>query len=395
MPDRSLSFAAYLSRRHGNGGGGTLGDMPPRPSGSVVWARVYDKSQLSALRDLEEELRADGDQITLIVTLSTPTGQTTLTPNGRSQVRAFLDHWSPDLVLWLEADLDTITLFELSELGIPCMLVGATADALRPTAKGWVPGLTRAMLRQFRTIMTVDDETRMAAIRNGADPKRIETLGVLESAPAALSHFEDERQDIAKVLGARSVWLAADTDLAEIAQIAKAHHQASRRAHRLLLIVSLRAAEEGAKAAEILRDVGLSVALRSADEEPGEATQVYVADTEGELGLWYRIAPITYLGCSLSGGPCRDPFEAATLGSAVLLGPDVAPYEPQKQRLVSASACVSIQSFAELGNTVEILLSPDKTARIVHAAWDVTSRGADVTNRLAEAVMDTLDGIRS
>jgi 3-deoxy-D-manno-octulosonic-acid transferase len=76
-----------------------------------------------------------------------------------------------------------------------------------------------------------------------------------------------------------------------------------------------------------------------------------------------------------------------------LHGPDVAPYEGQIERLAAAQACVSLKTFAELGKTVERLLSPDKTAQIVHAAWDVTSRGADVTNRLAEAIVAQLDEI--
>ena len=86
--------------------------------------------------------------------------------------------------------------------------------------------------------MVVDKDVAMQVIRGGADASRVETLGPLESAPAALPHFEEERQDITKTLDARSIWLAADADLSEIDQIAMAHHQASRRAHLLLCCIS-------------------------------------------------------------------------------------------------------------------------------------------------------------
>jgi 3-deoxy-D-manno-octulosonic-acid transferase len=394
MPDKSLSLAAYFSRHASGGRIVSIGDMPPRPSsGSVIWVRAQDASQLGALKDLESQLKADGDDIHLIITLQSATHDTFVTPMTRSQIRAFLEHWKPDLTLWLTPSLDANTLFELSQLDVPNILVGATIDTVRTTGKLRVPGTMRAMLRQFSVIMAVDAETKEALTKAGAYPDRIELLGKLESAPAALSHFEDERQDIAKELGARSIWFAADTDVSEIPYIAAAHHQASRRAHRLLLIVSLRDAAQGVEAADMLRVAGFSVALRSANEEADTATQVYVADIEGELGLWYRVAPITYLGKSLSGGPCRDPFEAAVLGSAVLHGPDVAPFQPHIERLSDADACVSLSSYDELGSTVEQLLSPDKTARIVHAAWDVTSRGADAINRLSEVILETLDGI--
>lgn len=391
MADRFLSLAAYFSRRGGNSNGLTAGEMPPRPVGNVVWVRALRPEQLSALTSLEQQLQADGDQISLVVTLPSGHDNALKAPEGRAEVGRFLAHWKPDLVLWLESDLDPATFFELSQSKIDCMLISATNDALRPTSAGWVPGVGRSMLRQFVSIMTINDDVRMAFGRHGVDPKKIETLGVLEGAPTPLSHFEDERQDFAQRLGARTVWLAADAGIDEITQIAAAHHEACRRAHRLLLVVALRDASQGVAAAEKLRNAGFTVALRTADEDVTDATQVYVADTEGELGLWYRLAPITYLGGSLSGGPCRDPFEPATLGSAVLHGPDVTPFEGQIERLAAAQACVSLKTFAELGKTVERLLSPDKTAQIVHAAWDVTSRGADVTNRLAEAIVAQLD----
>ena len=393
MADRFLSLAAFFSRRGGNGNSLTAGEMPQRPLGVVIWVRALRPEHLNALTSLEEQLRADGDQISLVVTLPTDYEDTFKTPEGRAEIGMFLAHWKPDLVLWIEADLDPATFFELSQSNIQCMLISATKDALRPTSSGWLPGVGRSMLRQFASIMTVDEDVQMLFGRNGVDPKKLETLGVLEGAPTPLSHFEDERQDFAQRLGARTVWLAAAAGIDEIAPIAVAHHTASRRAHRLLLIVALRDASQGAEAAEKLQNEGFTVALRSADEDVTESTQVYIADTEGELGLWYRLAPITYLGGSLSGGPCRDPFEPATLGSAVLHGPNVSPFERQIERLALAQACISLKTFSELGKTVERLLSPDKTAQIVHAAWDVTSRGADVTNRLAEAIVAHLDEI--
>ena len=391
MADRSLSLAAFFARRRKGSDGLDPNLDAPRPAGVVIWVRALQADQVNALKGLEDQLRADGDDITLLVTFPEPAGPYGRTPQGRAEVGVFLAHWKPELVLWLEADLDPASFFELAQRKTPCMLISATQQALRASSTTWVPGVGRAMFKQCVSIMTVDDDVRELFLRSGVDPKKVQTLGQLESAPTPLPHFEDERQDLAKSLGARSVWLAADTSLAEIDQIANAHHMACRRAHRLLLIVALKNPADAALSVEKLEMAGFDVALRTSGEEPTESTQVYVADTEDELGLWYRIAPITYLGGSLIGGPCRDPFEPATLGSAVLHGPDVSPFEQEIARLAVANACVSLSSFEELGQSVERLLSPDKTAQIVHAAWDVTSRSADVSNRLAEAIIAELD----
>ena len=217
MADRFLSLAAFFSRSGSDGNVLSAGEMPPRPGGTVIWVRALRPDHLSALASLEHQLQADGDQISLVVTLPDGHDHAFRTPQGRADVGTFLTHWKPDLVLWLEADLDPATFFELSQSNIDCMLISATRDALRPSSIGWVPGIGRSMLRQFVSVMTIDEGVRAALARNGVDPKKMETLGVLEGAPTPLSHFEDERQDFAQRLGARTVWLAADAGQPRVA----------------------------------------------------------------------------------------------------------------------------------------------------------------------------------
>ncbi|MEL6640205.1 MAG: glycosyltransferase N-terminal domain-containing protein [Pseudomonadota bacterium] len=390
-----FSLATYFARRTSDIAGPYQGKLPPRPSGTVIWVWATDLAQVETLRGLEDQLAADGDQITLIITLpkvpDTAKDEIFVAPVNRSQTNTFLTHWRPDLMLWMRDKLEPSVLVEASDREVPCILLEATTDVVNPEHGGWVPGMARALLQQFRQIFTKDDAVSAALIRNGAEPAKVKALGMMETAPAALPHFEDERQQTAKLLGSRPVWLAVDTDLTEVALLSDAHHHAALRSHRLLLIAVTRTEEEGPEMAAQFRDRGFLVALRSADEEPDDATQIYVADYEGELGLWYRLAPISYMGGSLSGGPVRNPFEAATLGSAVVHGPVIAPYEAQFRRLATSDACVPVPHPASLGGEIEGLLAPDKAALVVHAAWDVTSRGAEVTTRVAEILMAELD----
>ncbi len=392
-----FSLATYFARRHSEISGPYLGEMPVRPEGTVIWVWATNPDQVITLQGLAAQLAADGDQISFVISLpNVPAdfaGQVMTAPVNRSQTQTFLTHWSPSLVLWMRDSLEPSALIEISDRDIPCILLEATIDALRPEHGAWVPGLSRAMLQQFTKILTVDASVSTTLLKAGADPNVVEPLGVMETAPPALSHFEDERQEMAKVLGSRPVWLAADTSPAEVDMLADAHHHASLRSHRLLLIVSLQNEDDGPDVADRLRDRGFLVALRSADETPDAATQIYVADFEGEMGLWYRISPITYLGNSFSDGPRRNPFEAATLGSAVIHGPNIAPYQGQIKRLAEADACVSVRNKNELGGEIERLLAPDVAALLVHGAWEVTSRGAEITGRIAEVIIDRLDNV--
>lgn len=395
---RSFSLSTYLALAAKKGDAAGLPAMPPRQTGTVIWVRCPDTECARALPSLARSLQADGDDITLVVSLPagiappTPSHLIYVTePDGRGQTRAFLTHWAPDVMIWQRSNLDPIALVEIKRAGVPCVLIEANKDVLRPTGGGWVPGMTRGLIMQFTAILTRDKLSEAVMIRLGGDPDRIAVLGLLEDLPTPLPHSEEERSYLAQRLATRPLWLAAETGLTECDTLIAAHKQASARAHRLLLIVAVRVPDEGPAIAEVFRAAGFDVALRSKDEDPDDTTQIFVADMPGEMGLWYRLAPVTYLGGSFGPTAPRDPFEAATLGSAVLHGPVTAPFSHNAAKLAEANASVQLGLPSELGDAVETLLAADKTADIVSAAWDVTSRGAGATEHLTQVLRDILD----
>jgi 3-deoxy-D-manno-octulosonic-acid transferase len=149
---------------------------------------------------------------------------------------------------------------------------------------------------------------------------------------------------------------------------------------------------QGPAIAAQFQQSGWSSRYRSDDEEPEEDVQVYIADTDGEMGLWYRLAPITFVGSTLiEAGTCPDPYEPAALGSAILYGPHTGLRESVFDRISAAGAARRVGSAAALGEAVSELLSPDKAAEMAHKAWQVTSRGAEVTDRVIELLQDALD----
>jgi len=220
---------------------------------------------------------------------------------------------------------------------------------------------------------------------------RIEVTGPMQIGLNVPSCNEKERREMAALLGTRPVWLAADVPMAELDAVATAHRQASRRAHRLcLILVPANPADAVEMAAQLRRD-GTTVTCRSESTDPDEATQIYLVENNAELGLWYRLAPITYLAGTLAGQGGRSPLEPAGLGSALLHGPLTAPHSADYERLASAGASRAVRSTVDLGNAVEVLLAPDKAAAMAHAAWDVTSSGAAVVNRIADLIRERID----
>ncbi len=369
--------------------------LPPRPPGTVIWARCTHADQLKTVETLGRRLAEEGDQIEILRTLPAPTGtaarRALLEPRGKRNARSFLAHWRPSMVLWLHGDLEHQLLNEVQAAQVPCFLLNAYAEALEPLSGRWIRGLRRTNPLPFEQSFALNGKAAHFLIKAGLPEHTIHVSGPLEDSDAPLSHSEDERHELARVIGTRPSWLAAAARLNELPDLAKAHENASSRAHRLLLIIVPADESEGPEFARKLRAEGYHVTLASDGDDPVDTSEIHIADLDEGLGLWYRLASITYLGGSLLGGGCRDPFEPAALGSAVVHGPHIARYLNRVTRLAEAGASRRCSNSSELGPIVEELLSTEKVAQMAHAAWSVTSRGADVTNEVAELIMARLE----
>lgn len=194
---------------------------------------------------------------------------------------------------------------------------------------------------------------------------------------------------------ARPVWFAASLPEAEEDAVIAAHRACLNHAHRLLLILAPQNPDRAAAlAARMEAAQGWNVARRSLDDSPDPEVEVYLADTStDEYGLWYRLAPVTFLGGSLSGdGIIHNPMEPAALGSAILYGPRLGAFGAACGRLGAARAARVIASPADLAEALDDLLSPDRAARLAQAAWAVSSEGAEATAQAIAHIRRLMDG---
>ncbi len=141
----------------------------------------------------------------------------------------------------------------------------------------------------------------------------------------------------------------------------------------------------------MMRERGLAVAQRSKDEAITADTDVYLADTLGEMGLWYRIASVSFVGGSLAEVGGHNPFEPALLGSAILHGPHVRNFADGYARLGQADAAVLVRDADGLAAALTYAISPERAARMAAAAWDAMSDGAEVTDRVLDVLGEYLD----
>lgn len=374
-------------------------DWPDRPSGRLIWLHAPVGGAVRPLLELARRV-VDEDGCKVLLTAPQPVppragvSATVAPDDSAGSVRAFLDHWRPDIVVFSDGELRPMLVHEAAQRGIPLILVDGRAPYLAGNRRSFWPGLYRECLDHFMRILVLDELAARAFRRRGAEPAKIRVEGRMEDGSSALPCTEAERAALVRQFQTRPVWLAAGLPEVEDAAIIAAHRSALRLTHRLLLIVVPDNPERGeALARHIGASEGWTVARRSIDEEPDEETEVFLADTPSEMGLWYRLAPITYLGGSLYGaGSLRDPFEAAALGSAILHGPRPGDWPTAFQRLADARATRQVATPADLSEGLTDLLSPDRAARLAQAAWAVASSGADVTDRVVLCLREMLEG---
>ena len=371
---------------------------PSRPAGRLIWLHAPSLDSRSGMAELGRRLVED-DGVAVVLTCGDGTPLRGLVvqpvpPDYPADMREFLNFWSPDLVVTAGGELRPTLLHEAHQRRVPVIMVEARQPHLMADRDGWYPGLIRNSLAECRKIHLVDAAAARSFRKAGADPGRLDILGKLERAPIHLPYLEAERASLAELLAGRPVWLAMSVPQEEEAAVIAAHRAVLALSHRLLLILVPQDPDRAAALADGMEQAeGWQVARRSAEQEPDPTVEVFIPDQAGEIGLWYRLAPVTFLGGSLMGQGCHaDPMEPATTGSAILFGPRTGKHGTAYASLGSALAARMVASVDDLTMGLSDLLSPDRAARQAHAAWEVVSEGTEVTEAVLASIRDALDG---
>lgn len=393
----ALSIGRTLYNLTGRREPGTESVRPARPVGDLIWLHAPNIADVRGIQQLAQRLSDDlGVAILLTCPEELPAVGAIIVQrppaDTSADVKSFLGHWSPQLAVMAEGEVRPALLLEADQQRVPVMMVDARAPYMLKGREGWYPGLLRAALQSLQQVFAVDEASARAFRKAGAT--KVAVAGRMEEPSAALPYHEPERAALASLMATRPVWLAVDVPASEEAAVISAHRSALRLAHRLLLIiVPLDPARATVLAQQMEAAEGWAVAQRSLDQEPDAETEVYIPDSTLEYGLWYRLAPVSYMGGSLLGEGCaRNPMEAAALGSAIIYGPRAGAFGTVFGRLGAAQAARAVGSSNDLGDALSDLLAPDRAARLAQAAWALASDGVEVTDRVIDLARHFIDG---
>jgi len=361
----------------------------------LIWAHANTPAAIDAIRDVL--MRAQLSDPTLSYVLTTSDSAVTFAPDivvldeaDAEAGLAWLSETSPDLCLWAQASVAS-ALFGLNHRrSIPTLLINAETRPLWSRTWLWRKTILRQTLKPvFYAFVTSGDST--GSLRNlGLPARNIEVLGPLLGGVLAPGCDEGERDRIGEILAGRPVWFAHRVPHQEMRVVIDAFMQVQRKAHRMLLILDLLdpACTEDCRA--LCAELGLTTHARSEEGEPDSRTQVFLAETGEDTGLWYRLAALAYMGGSLTSGDVPNPMVAAALGSAVVHGPEIGRNQHAYDRLREAGAAQLLATAQDLSRRVAAVMEPDQCAEMAAAGWEVVSEGAEVTDRLVEVTLQKL-----
>lgn len=358
----------------------------PRPEGPLVWLHASSVGEaVSALPLIGRVLEGRAGLHLLVTTGSVTSAKIMaerLPPHAFHQyapadhpayVRRFLDHWRPDLALWIESEFWPNQLRALQARGVPVVLVNARmSERSYRRWRRW-PGAIRPLLETFALILA----------QNEADARRLEALGAPravvsgnlkhDALPLPVDRFALDALE-AQVAG-RPLWLAASTHPGEEEIAGRTHRKLKEAIPGLLTLVVPRHPNRGEAVAHLLRGMGLAVARRGANEAPTPASDVYLGDTLGEMALYYRLAPVVFVGGSLVPHGGQNPLEPARLGAALLFGPHMRNFAPEAAALLEAKAAIEVADENALAAVLRALLADPARARARGEAALAVARG--------------------
>jgi 3-deoxy-D-manno-octulosonic-acid transferase len=341
-----------------------------RPAGRLAWFHAASVGETNAILPLMAALAQERPSLSFLLTTGTVTSATLaaerLMPQAVHQyapldapeyVRSFLDHWRPDLAVFTESEIWPNLILESSARDIPLALVNArmTKRSFRRWRRN--PSVARPLFSRFALVLAQNENLAHRFKMLGA-VSAIPTGNLKVDAPAPLVN-QAELERLRPMFDGRSLLIAASTHDGEDQIIADAHSELRRSLPSLCTIIAPRHPQRGGAITQMLKDRGLSVAQRSLGDLPDRSSDAYVADTIGELGTLYKLAPVAFIGGSLVDRGGQNPIEAVRQGSVVLTGPHWQNFGDAYRTLLSHRGAIVVRSAEELASAARQLLSDE------------------------------------
>ncbi|MEI9885141.1 MAG: 3-deoxy-D-manno-octulosonic acid transferase [Rhizomicrobium sp.] len=367
----------------------------PRPAGQLVWVHGASNGECLAALPIVEQLAAKG--VSVVVTSGTVTSAELMEerlPDGAihqfvpvdtpAATQRFLQHWKPDAGLFVDSDLWPNLILGAHRQGVKLALVNARMSQRSFEGWRWAKKAVGAILSAFDVCLAQDDEIAARFRALGAPDVRV--IGSLKEDAPPLPFDPDKLAELKAAIGARPVLLAAQTHPGEDETILPVHDALRTRHPDLLTILVPRHPARGGEIAMLCDTRGH--ARRSTGGTIAPDVAVYIADTLNELGLFYRLAPFTFLGGTLIPRGGHNPLEPARLHCGVLAGPHTFNSATAFAAILGEQGVGLVRTSGDIIALAGRLLDDPAAAK---ALGDAAARGADALGGAALKTIAIVD----
>ena len=329
-----------------------------RPDGPLIWVHGASVGETISILPIVDRILAEG--INVLITSGTVTSarllDRRLPPGACHQylpldvphyMARFLKHWKPDLGLIAESEIWPNMLLEADKRDIPIVLVNARMSERSFNRWQQFPRVAKAILGLIDLCLAQSEEDARRLTQMGAP--RVTLTGNLKFDVPPPPADATRVAALEGLIAGRPVWIAASTHPGEEEIIIATHQRLISNHPGLLTLIAPRHPQRGAEIEQMAQDHQIVTGRRSQRALPTEDVSLYVIDTIGELGLFFRVAPLAFMGGSLIAHGGQNPIEPAKLGAAILHGPHVHNFTDTYARLDQEGAAITVaeENFAE------------------------------------------------
>ncbi|MGH1376716.1 MAG: 3-deoxy-D-manno-octulosonic acid transferase [Alphaproteobacteria bacterium] len=380
----------------------------PRPHKKLIWFHAASVGEVQSTLIVIKKIETLYPNMAILVTTGTLTSAKLIEPKLPKQafhqfypldhptwVKRFLDHWRPDMVIWLESELWPNMLSQIKERDIPALLLNAHMSEKSYNTWKKFPSIINNMLMAFRHVLC---QTQM-------DQQRYNELGAQQSyvtdnlkySAMPLPVNTKSFSDLMEITKDRPIWLYASTHIPEEKIACEIHQRLKNKFPNLLTIIVPRHPERSAEIKEQCSAYELELCVRGEKHRlPAPTDDIYIADTLGELGLFYSLSSIACIGRSLSsdGGGGHNPIEAAQQECAILHGPNVQNLQQIFDEMHEENAAIQCNNIEELYKSLlDILSNPDKSKELQDNATAYAQKKNGVIDTVMKEIIPLLDEI--
>ena len=365
-----------------------------RPDGPLIWLHAVGVGEVLTLPALIREMADLRPGLNFLVTSSTLTSARAVAANLPENtvhqympvdclpfVRRFLDHWRPDLSVWAEQDIWPAMVVETDKRGIPLALVNGRMGSQSFEAKLRAKSLFADLYGRFSLIEMQDAQSKTHMTRLGVPASAVSVRRSLKAGARPLGFDAARLKALSSALKKRFLWLAASTHAQEERDVFDAHRIVLEQHGDALLILCPRDPARGAEAKAAAKAAGLMPQLQSLAPYIVPETNVFIADSIGEMGLWYSLCDLAFVGGSLEPVGGHNPYEAMRLNCAVVHGPHVKNFARDYSTAHEAGAVLEVKDAKGLAAAVldKKTLKMRKKAKSLLAAGEENLRDCAAT----------------